>query len=94
MSQDGVAQGLPPLSRVTDIRNDPWRQEGRKAVYAAFGSAGPVPMLVRSDLDQIGSFPQRVAEAASPIDDVRGTASYRRHALRILTKRALDRCLW
>ena len=61
---------------------------------AAFGSAGPVPMLVRSDLDQIGSFPQRVAEAASPIDDVRGTASYRRHALRILTKRALDRCLW
>jgi hypothetical protein len=24
---------------------------------------------------------------------VRGTASYRRHALRILTKRALDRCL-
>src|SRR5437870_11891807 len=60
---------------------------------AAFGSAGPVPMLVRSDLDQIGSFPQRVAEAASPIDDVRGTASYRRHALRILPKRALDRCL-
>jgi CO/xanthine dehydrogenase FAD-binding subunit len=34
-----------------------------------------------------------VAEAASPIDDVRGTAAYRRHALRILTARALDRCL-
>ena len=60
---------------------------------AAFGSAGPVPTLVRGDLDQIASFPQRVAEAASPIDDVRGTASYRRHALRILTKRALERCL-
>jgi CO/xanthine dehydrogenase FAD-binding subunit len=60
---------------------------------AAFGSAGPVPTLVRARLDEADSFPQRVAEAASPIDDVRGTAEYRRHALRILTKRALDRCL-
>jgi CO/xanthine dehydrogenase FAD-binding subunit len=60
---------------------------------AAFGSAGPVPTLVRADLADAESFPQRVAEAASPIDDVRGTASYRQHALRILTRRALDRCL-
>jgi CO/xanthine dehydrogenase FAD-binding subunit len=60
---------------------------------AAFGSAGPVPTLVRARLDEASSFPQRVAEAASPIDDVRGTSEYRRHALRILTKRALDRCL-
>jgi CO/xanthine dehydrogenase FAD-binding subunit len=60
---------------------------------AAFGSAGPVPMLVRGHLDEVASFPDQVAEAASPIDDVRGTAAYRRHALRILTKRALERCL-
>jgi CO/xanthine dehydrogenase FAD-binding subunit len=60
---------------------------------AAFGSAGPVPTLVRGDLGDADSFPQRVAEAASPIDDVRGTASYRRHALHILTRRALERCL-
>jgi CO/xanthine dehydrogenase FAD-binding subunit len=60
---------------------------------AAFGSAGPVPTLVRAHVDEVDSFPDKVAEAASPIDDVRGTAAYRRHALRILTKRALDRCL-
>jgi CO/xanthine dehydrogenase FAD-binding subunit len=60
---------------------------------AAFGSAGPVPGLVGGRLDEAESFPDRVAEAASPIDDVRGTAAYRRHALRILTRRALERCL-
>jgi CO/xanthine dehydrogenase FAD-binding subunit len=52
-----------------------------------------VPKLVRAGLDEVDSFPQAVAEAASPIDDVRGTARYRRHALRVLTKRALERCL-
>jgi CO/xanthine dehydrogenase FAD-binding subunit len=60
---------------------------------AAFGSAGPVSTLVRASLDDIDSFPERVAEAASPIDDVRGTAEYRRHALQVLTTRALERCL-
>jgi CO/xanthine dehydrogenase FAD-binding subunit len=67
------------------------RVEGE--LRAAFGSAGPVPTLVRADLDEVDSFPDKVAEAASPIDDVRGSAAYRRHALRVLTKRALDRCL-
>jgi len=60
---------------------------------AAFGSAGPVPALVRAPLDDVDTFPDRVAEAASPIDDVRGTAAYRRHALRVLAQRALARCL-
>jgi CO/xanthine dehydrogenase FAD-binding subunit len=65
----------------------------RGELRASFGSAGPVPGLVVASLDERESFPEQVAEAASPIDDVRGTAAYRRHALRVLTKRALDRCL-
>jgi CO/xanthine dehydrogenase FAD-binding subunit len=60
---------------------------------AAFGSAGPVPIVVRGGLAEAESFPERVADAAQPIDDVRGTAAYRRHALRVLTERALERCL-
>jgi CO/xanthine dehydrogenase FAD-binding subunit len=35
-------------------------------------------------------FAERVAAAASPIDDVRGTAAYRRHACRVLAGRALS----
>ena len=67
--------------------------EERGEVRASFGSAGPVPGLVTAPLEERDELPERVAEAASPIDDVRGTAEYRRHALRVLTARALERCL-
>src|SRR3954451_16044034 len=60
---------------------------------ASFGSAGPVPGLVIAPLAERDTFPEQVAEVASPIDDVRGTARYRHHALRVLTERALDRSL-
>jgi CO/xanthine dehydrogenase FAD-binding subunit len=67
--------------------------EERGEVRASFGSAGPIPGLVTAPLDDRAELPERVAEAASPIDDVRGTARYRQHALRVLTARALERCL-
>jgi CO/xanthine dehydrogenase FAD-binding subunit len=65
----------------------------RDELRAAFGSAGPVVRLVVAALAEQNTFAEQVAAAASPIDDVRGTAAYRRHALRVLTTRALERCL-
>jgi CO/xanthine dehydrogenase FAD-binding subunit len=65
----------------------------RGELRAAFGSAAPTVRLVTAPLDEADAFAERVAEAASPIDDVRGTAAYRRHALRVLAQRALERCL-
>ncbi len=65
----------------------------RGEIRAAFGSAGPVTGLVRIPLDDVENVGEVVAAAASPIDDVRGTAAYRRHALAVLARRAAERCL-
>jgi CO/xanthine dehydrogenase FAD-binding subunit len=60
---------------------------------ACFGSASPRPVLVTAPRDEADAFAERVAAAGSPIDDVRGTGRYRRHALRVLAERALERVL-
>ena len=65
----------------------------RGEVRASFGSAGPVPGLVRLPLADAGGLAEAVVTACSPIDDVRGTAAYRRHALGVLAQRGLERCL-
>jgi CO/xanthine dehydrogenase FAD-binding subunit len=65
----------------------------RGELRASFGSCGPVAGLVSCPLEEAASLPERVTAAATPIDDVRGTAAYRRHALGVLAARALERCL-
>jgi CO/xanthine dehydrogenase FAD-binding subunit len=60
---------------------------------ASIGSASPRPVLVVAPRDDAATFAERVARAASPIDDVRGTERYRRHAIRVLAERALKRVL-
>ncbi|HEX3290276.1 MAG TPA: xanthine dehydrogenase family protein subunit M [Gaiella sp.] len=62
-------------------------------VRAAFGSAAVTVRRVGVPLADAATLPERIVEAAAPIDDVRATAAYRRHALRVLAGRALERCL-
>lgn len=47
--------------------------------------SAPAPL----DATTVSHFGNLVASAASPIDDVRGTAAYRRHALSVLARRSL-----
>ena len=65
----------------------------RDEIRASFGSSGPVAGLVSCPLREVDSLPELVVGAASPIDDVRGSAAYRRHALGVLARRGLSRCL-
>lgn len=75
-------------------------------VAVALGAVGPtiirardaeVWLADRGDLRTqpsptvIDEFAERVASAARPIDDHRSTAAYRRHAVRVLARRLLER---
>ena len=73
---------------------------GYGRVGTCIGSAAPTPVRAREaeafagELDPAAALPESaaarfgelVAAAASPIDDVRGTAAYRRHALGVLAQ--------
>jgi CO/xanthine dehydrogenase FAD-binding subunit len=76
----------------------------RRTVGTGIGSAAPTPRRSPAaealaaelpwdggdlDPDLVRRFGELVAAAAAPIDDVRGTASYRNHALAVLARRAL-----
>jgi CO/xanthine dehydrogenase FAD-binding subunit len=86
-----------------------------RRVGTGIGSAGPVPLRAEAAEDYAAEvlpweggdvsddvareFGELVAAAARPIDDVRGSAAYRRHALAVLARRTLrwawqDRGRW
>jgi CO/xanthine dehydrogenase FAD-binding subunit len=75
-----------------------------RRVGTGLGSAAPTPRralegeeFLRKELDWsarldpavLGRFGELCARAASPIDDVRGTAGYRRHAIAVMARRTL-----
>jgi CO/xanthine dehydrogenase FAD-binding subunit len=62
----------------------------RRAAAAEAFAAGALDWVGGSWSDEVAArFGSLVAEAASPIDDVRGSAKYRSHALSVLAARTL-----
>lgn len=63
----------------------------RRAAEAELFAAGQLPWdtLAALDPDVVRRFGELVAASAAPIDDVRGTAAYRRHALSVMAQRTL-----
>jgi CO/xanthine dehydrogenase FAD-binding subunit len=75
-----------------------------RTVGTGIGSAGPTPLRAPAaeefaatqldwtaplELSEAKRFGELVGAAATPIDDVRGTAAYRRHALAVMAQRTL-----
>jgi CO/xanthine dehydrogenase FAD-binding subunit len=64
--------------------------EAEQQIAAAMASSGAWQDRSIAIPDQvIDEFSQLVAAAARPLDDVRGTAAYRRHSCRVLARRAI-----
>lgn len=66
-------------------------KQAEDQISSAMETAGTWPDPSKTLADNVVSeFAELVAAAAKPLDDVRGTAAYRRHACRILARRALS----
>jgi CO/xanthine dehydrogenase FAD-binding subunit len=81
----------------------------RRTVRCGLGSVGPVPIrafeaeeFINGEINwrgpsaspsAIGRYAELVASASRPITDHRSTAEYRRHAVKVIAARALERCL-
>jgi CO/xanthine dehydrogenase FAD-binding subunit len=76
----GIGSAAPTPVHAREAESFLAAELGRGELWA---SREPLPVFVADE------FAGMVSAAARPIDDVRGTASYRRHALRVLAKRTL-----
>jgi CO/xanthine dehydrogenase FAD-binding subunit len=76
----GIGSAAP-----TPVRAKPAEEllEGELAAGALWDTPRPLPERL------VAHFSELVASAASPIDDVRGTAAYRKRALAVMARRAL-----
>jgi CO/xanthine dehydrogenase FAD-binding subunit len=75
----GIGSAAPTPRRAADAERF---LAGELEDAGLWDSRGPLPESL------VSAFGERVAAAADPIDDVRGTAAYRRHALAVMARRA------
>ncbi len=75
----GIGSAAPTPRRATDAEAF---LAGELDAAGLWESRGPLPEALAAE------FGSRVAAAASPIDDVRGSAAYRRHSLAVMARRA------
>ena len=75
----GIGSAAPTPRRATAAEDF---LAGELTGAGSWESRGPLPESLTRE------FGDRVAAAADPIDDVRGSAAYRRHALSVMARRA------
>src|SRR6476661_5605001 len=76
----GIGSAAPTPRRATDAETV---LAGELESAGLWDSRGPLPEALAR------AFGERVAAAASPIDDVRGSAAYRLHSLTVMARRAV-----
>ena len=76
----GIGSAAPTPRRATDAE---------RFLSAALDEAGLGESRAGLPAGLVREFGERVAAAADPVDDVRGTAAYRRHGLAVMARRTL-----
>ena len=94
--RDAMAVAMVSVSVVLE-----WQGNFCQRARIALGAVAPTPMRAydgeallagqRLDTERIAACARACAQAASPIDDVRGSAQYRRRMIEVLVRRLVTR---